>query len=111
MTEPFDPLYAALNEAIPKAIGRALQSYETFSQQSPEDMDPKSFSDHHKACKAALMHLDYLAKIVKWLSNTNGEQDDHEDNEVLIRIDQYQAMLSDARSRLIEQEDGEHVSS
>lgn len=60
---------------LPDAITRVVESYTSFSHQSMP-LDAKEFAAHHSACKAALMHLDALFKIIK----TNPFlDDDHND--------------------------------
>lgn len=50
---------------LPDAISQALKSYYRFAQQDPLP-EPKEFSDHHKACKVAIAHIELLIKLAKW---------------------------------------------
>ena len=62
---------------LPDAIKRVVESYMSFSHQSMP-VDAKEFAAHHGACKAALMHLDALFKIIK----TNPFLTDDQDHQI-----------------------------
>lgn len=70
---PISNLRHALAMLLPKAIDRAIASYEQFATQTPPD-DAKAFSAHHSACKAALTHLDYLTKLAKWVEEKSQQE-------------------------------------
>lgn len=68
--QQIEDIHTALATLLPNAITRAVTSYEAFATQAPPD-DAKAFSAHHSACKAALVHLDYLTKLAKWVETKN----------------------------------------
>ena len=60
-------LQSRLETLLPAATARAIASYEQFIANSDSATnDAKDFAAHHAACKAALLHLDTLAKLAKW---------------------------------------------
>lgn len=54
-----------LQKSLPEKVTRALQSYDDFTSQPPAG-DAKSFSAHHSACRAAVVHIETLLKLAKW---------------------------------------------
>lgn len=72
---PQDALSAGLAELLPAAIRRTLDSYHAFAltQALPSD-DAKAFTAHHAACRAALVHLDALAKLLRWVEDAAAGQ-------------------------------------
>ncbi len=83
---------------LPDAIQKTLESYQEFMAQPVDvcddiknDQTSKIFSEHHKACKAAISHLELLLKLAKW-AHLPGEKDD----EALA------VMLSKAHKKVIE---------
>ena len=50
---------------LPAAITKAVESYEIFMTKSISE-DSKIFSEHHKAAKVALGHLQLLIKLGSW---------------------------------------------
>lgn len=59
-------LHEKLQQAVPMAIDKALSSYDEFVRMEQWE-DARSFAAYHSGCKAALAHLDYLTKLVKWV--------------------------------------------
>ena len=98
----FQRLYDGLKQAIPAAVERALNSYQAFSSQPIEEHDPDSFIKHHKACKAALAHLDHLTKITKWMIRHMPE--DTLTGDEAEKVNMLDGMLTTARTRLIKAE-------
>lgn len=96
---PIETIKLALAEELPRAIERALESYADFSARS-FPLDAKEYDAHHKACKAALAHLDALTKMVKWLEENDTSP------ETLDTIAPMQSMLTQARLGLLRIEDG-----
>jgi len=47
-----------------------IQSYISFSEEqatNPEgDVSPKSFKEHHDACKVCIAHIELLIKLAQW---------------------------------------------
>lgn len=75
----------AIATFLPAAISRAVNSYRSFSGQIASH-EPKEFGEHHKACRAALAHLELLLKLAEHENLENIE-----DNSLL------KASLSEAR--------------
>ena len=50
---------------LPAAISRAVNSYRSFSGQNASEK-PKEFGEHHKACRAALSHIELLLKLAEY---------------------------------------------
>lgn len=55
-----------VREFLPDAIKTAFESYRAFMQQDISEAEPKAFSDHHGACKAAIAHINLLIKLAEW---------------------------------------------
>jgi hypothetical protein len=53
----------AVAGALPTALGRALDNYETFAAAEPPG-DAKEFTAFQSGCKAALAHVEALLKLV-----------------------------------------------
>ncbi len=60
-----DAVRDRLSTLLPPLLENAAASYQTFASLQPPD-DAKGFTAHHSACKAALAHLDLLAKLARW---------------------------------------------
>ncbi|WP_417793904.1 hypothetical protein [Terasakiella pusilla] len=58
-----------LERTLPTYIHDAVISYEGFLD-SPLPEDAKGFAAYHSACKAALTHVEVLAKLMRWCENT-----------------------------------------
>lgn len=50
---------------LPQAIEKSLESYRTFMN-ADISSDHKDFSDHHKAAKVAIAHIELLIKLARW---------------------------------------------
>lgn len=55
-----------VREFLPDAIKTAFESYRAFMQKDVSTVEPKEFSDHHSACKAAIAHVNLLIKLAEW---------------------------------------------
>ncbi|MAI62556.1 MAG: hypothetical protein CBB87_08785 [Micavibrio sp. TMED27] len=54
---------------LPEAISVALESYRYFTQDQitkNEAITPKTFKEHHDACKVAIAHIELLLKLARW---------------------------------------------
>ncbi len=58
-----------LSSLLPPLLENAAASYQAFAGLDPPE-DVKGFTAHHAACKAALAHLDLLAKLARWAEGT-----------------------------------------
>jgi len=76
-------LRAELTEALRDAIDQLFASYTRFASDPPNG-DAKKFSDHHAACRSALVHLDLLMKIAK-LAGADSSSADNTATRRLIR--------------------------
>jgi hypothetical protein len=92
-TTPPPPTLEAVKESLslrlPGLIGAAMAAYEGLAAGVPPT-DPKDAAQHHGACKAALAHLDLLAKLARWAEGgeRGGDPPDgtgEEDTESLLR--------------------------
>lgn len=63
-------------EFLPEAIATALRSYHRFSQ-LPVAEEAKDFTDHHKACKVAVAHIELLLKLARWADLPDSKAGDH----------------------------------
>ena len=63
------PRMPDLSESLAAELQRAVSSYEAFKQ-AEIPTDAKGFTAYHNACKAALMHMALLMKLM------NGEKTD-----------------------------------
>lgn len=84
---------------LPNYIHDAVTSYEGFLD-SPLPADAKGFAAYHSACKAALTHVEVLAKLVRWCENS----DEGESAEVRPEGDEVADLLAGARAALQELE-------
>lgn len=84
---------------LPNYIHDAVTSYEGFLD-SPLPEDAKGFAAYHSACKAALTHVEVLAKLVRWCENT----DEDVSTEVRPEGDEIADLLAGARAALQELE-------
>ncbi|MCB1530915.1 MAG: hypothetical protein H6853_04840 [Rhodospirillales bacterium] len=80
-----------LQEFLPEALTRALDSYHRFSEREAPQDDAKAFSAHHTACKVAIAHIELLLKLAKWAELPD---QDSENNQSLVKA------LSDAEENL-----------
>lgn len=91
-TAPPPPTLEAVKESLshrlPGLIGAAMTAYEGLAAGEPP-IDPKDATQHHGACKAALAHLDLLAKLARWAEGGDRSGDppdgEEEDAESLLR--------------------------
>lgn len=91
-TAPPPPTLEAVKESLyarlPGLIGAAMGAYEGLAAGAPPT-DPKDAIQHHGACKAALAHLDLLAKLARWAEGGELGRDppdtEEEDTESLLR--------------------------
>ena len=60
---------------LPDALAAALTSYEVFARKEI-DMEPKSFTAHHTACKVAIAHIELLLKLARRMMDQSGTGDD-----------------------------------
>lgn len=60
-----DAVREKLSNLLPPLMENAALSYQAFAALQPPE-DAKGFAGHHAACKAALAHLDLLAKLARW---------------------------------------------
>lgn len=94
-----DKAHKLLVDLLPEAGEQAVESYKTFAaDKNPAEGDDKvkkskSFAAHHAACKSALVHLDTLIKLTRWLEK-KGQSMTTRDGETLM------PQLSAARSGL-----------
>ena len=65
MNEIHEKLRAQIEEFLPNAIKRALDSYFQFSIEDVEEKESKKFAAHHAAAKAAMAHIELLLKLAK----------------------------------------------
>lgn len=91
-TAPSPPTLEAVKEdlsaRVPGLIDAAMAAYEGLAAGAPPT-DPKDAIQHHGACKAALAHLDLLAKLARWAEGAERSRDppdtEEEDTESLLR--------------------------
>lgn len=82
---PQDALSAGLAELLPAAIRRTLDSYHAYAlAEAPPPDDAKAFTAHHAACRAALVHLDALAKLLRWVEDAGTAAGQPGDLEALV---------------------------
>lgn len=55
---------ARIAKFLPKALARAIASYQLFSEQKPKQ-DSADFKKHQDACKVAIAHIELLVKLAK----------------------------------------------
>lgn len=60
-----------MTDLVPLALDQAIFSYATFIDQ-PIPVEEKEFAQFHKACKAALQHINTLAKLTRWMDQSDG---------------------------------------
>lgn len=68
-------------EFLPAALKRACSEYHAFMDGSPESPASKTYSDKQAAGKAAIAHIQLLAKLSQWAgiikkSNENEDFDE-----------------------------------
>jgi hypothetical protein len=68
-----DILRDRMTDLVPLALDQAIFSYATFIDQ-PIPVEEKEFAQFHKACKAALQHIDALAKLTRWMGEGDGKK-------------------------------------
>lgn len=86
---------------LPDAIAKALTSYHQFAERDMDSHNAKSFSDHHKACKVAIAHIELLIKLAGHAGLPDAKADDHNNQIVLA------ALLQEAQEDLEEYKDKE----
>ena len=57
------PFKTDLSEQLSRGLKEAIQSYQQF-QKTEIPSDAKGFTGYHNACKAALMHIALLLKLI-----------------------------------------------
>lgn len=65
MTDELEALKRSLTGLLPGRISKAVERYDEFAFQLPNET-AKEFAAHHAACKAALSHIDLLVKLLRW---------------------------------------------
>lgn len=50
---------------LPDLLGKALESYELFATHDVPELEAKSFSAHHTACKVAIAHIELLVRLAR----------------------------------------------
>ena len=83
-TDIFNDIRTQLRELLPRAIRCAIASYQQFSHQITPD-DPKQFIAYHNACRAALVHVDTLSKLTRWLVTQHPQPSDQHDLQPLLQ--------------------------
>ena len=68
-------------EFLPAAMKRACIEYHAFMDGLPESVDSKKFLDKHSAGKAAIAHIQLLAKLSQWagITKKSNENEDFDD--------------------------------
>lgn len=83
-TDVLAELRTQLRDLLPRAIRCAVASYQQFSQQLTPD-DPKQFIAYHNACRAALVHVDTLSKLTRWVITEHPTSTDRDDLQPLLQ--------------------------
>jgi len=65
MTNNLDALRRRLHLVLPDQIQSAADSYAGFAAKAAPT-ESKDFANHHTACKAALIHLEHLIRLIRW---------------------------------------------
>lgn len=65
MEEDFDALRARLRAVLPGRIAAVIAGYDRFTAAPPPE-DAKGFAAWHSAAKAALTHMEVLARLGRW---------------------------------------------
>lgn len=92
-----DILRQEITRVLPAAIKKALGSYENFVADNSY-ADPREFSVHHTACKAAITHLELLLKLAKWADIT--ATTNNEDNALMETLILAQTRIDENKARL-----------
>lgn len=74
------PFKTDLSEQLSSGLKEAIQSYQQF-QKTEIPTDSKGFTGYHNACKAALMHIALLLKLIP----DSGEGETLENNDWLTK--------------------------
>ncbi len=69
--------------ALSDSIDITLRSYERFMELSNPGDDSKDFKAHHEACKAAIMHIELLIKLVQLVDSQDASKKSADDQAVL----------------------------
>lgn len=77
-------LRTQLRDLLPRAIRCVVASYQQFSEQVTSD-DPKQFIAYHNACRAALVHVDTLSKLTRWVVTQHPTTQDRDDLQPLLQ--------------------------
>ncbi|MEO5337113.1 MAG: hypothetical protein H7841_09500 [Magnetospirillum sp. WYHS-4] len=59
-----------LSLRLPALIAAAMAGYEALAK-DPPPADAKEAAQYHAACRAALGHLDLLAKLARWVDGSD----------------------------------------
>jgi hypothetical protein len=94
-----DILRDRMTDLVPLALDQAIFSYATFINQ-PIPVEEKEFAQFHKACKAALQHIDTLAKLTRWMGEGDGEK----------QADRVEKMIAAAKTQLTKIDQAENKS-
>ena len=63
-------------EFLPAAIQKALNSYHAFMDNGVDTTTAKEFSEHHKAGKVAISHVELLIKMAEWAGIDKGGEEE-----------------------------------
>ena len=91
-------------EFLPSAFTKAFRSYHQFMQQDVP-VKTKEFSDHHKAAKVAIAHIELLIKLAKSAHVPN--DDSRENHEIAVMIEQASAELAEHNYYLTEDDNND----
>ena len=82
---PSGALRLKIAAVMERALDTALDSYEAFLAQEV-DPEPKAFGAHHTACKAAIIHIELLLKMIRSIEAETPQttQSNHTDIETLL---------------------------
>ncbi len=96
---------------LPDALAKALTSYHEFMDVDIPKGKPKTdeaegqtsasaFERHHKACKAAIAHIELLIKLAEWAQLPDVKADDHNQQIVLSALlQEANAEIKDSNAR------------
>lgn len=90
---------ANLSARLPALIGNAVAAYEQLAVVDPAQQ-AKDAAKHHAACRAALSHLDLLAKLARWAEG-------RDQTEVLVETEDedHDSLVARARAALEDLDD------
>jgi len=85
---------------LPDAMKTAIQSYIRFSEDEATIPDneytPKTFKEHHDACKVCIAHIELLIKLAKWADIPPPELEGELENAIM------QSIIENAQAELKE---------